>query len=291
MDIYQTVTNQVIEQMSTAGANWVNPFHKGKTSLRPFNATTQRNYRGVNVLMLNFTPFQSNAWASFQQWAGRGCQIKKGSKGYIVTYFNMIKKQDKDGKQKAFPMIKYSTVFNSEQVEGDFARTFDGEQIDKVEVEDLAAVEAWAAKTGADIRHAPDSRAFYSPLMDYIQMPVKSMFRATQSSSATECYYSTLAHELVHWTGHDSRLKRGFLNKFGNDAYAFEELVAELGSAFLCAELQISNGPRVDHAQYLNNWLRVLREDKRAIFKAASLARSASEFLLGKEQTELKEAA
>jgi len=291
MDIYQTVTNQVIEQMTTAGANWVNPFNKGKTSLRPFNAITQRNYRGVNILMLNFTPFQSNAWAGFHQWASKDCQIKKGAKGHIVTYFNMIKKQDAEGKISVFPMIKYSTVFNSEQVEGDFARKFDGEQTDTVEVQDLDAVEAWVAKTGADIRHRPDGSASYSPIGDYITMPIKSLFRATKSSTATECYYSTLFHELGHWTGHDSRLKRGLLNRFGDNAYAFEELVAELSSAFICAELQISSTPRLDHAQYLNNWLRVLREDKRAIFKAASLARSASEFLLGKEQTAMQEAA
>ena len=291
MDIYQTVTDQVIKQMTESGADWVNPFNKGKTSLRPFNAVTQRNYRGVNILMLNFTPFQSNAWAGYQQWASKNCTVKKGAKGHMVTYFKMLKKEDSEGNVSVFPMIRYSTVFNSEQVEGDYARSFDNPSDDPVEVMDMESVEAWAKGTGADIRESPESRAFYSPAGDFVHMPIKSLFRGTEHSTATECYYSTLSHELVHWTGHASRLNRHKLASFGNSDYAFEELVAELGAAFLCAELGITNSPRVDHAQYLNNWLSVLKNDKRAIFKAASLARKASELLLGRESEELKEAA
>jgi len=104
MDIYQTVTDQVIQQMTESGADWVNPFNKCKTSLRPYNAVTQRNYRGVNILILNFTPFASNAWAGYQQWASKGCTVKKGAKGHIVTYFKMLKKEDQEGKVSVVAM-------------------------------------------------------------------------------------------------------------------------------------------------------------------------------------------
>jgi len=286
-DLYQSVTDKVIQQMESSGKNWTNPFNKKRNALRPYNATTARNYRGINSLLLNFTPFESSAFASFKQWQAAGCSVKKGEKSSIVVFFTKLEKEDKQtGKKSVFPMLKYFNVFNADQVDGPLAERCRSIVADdnKNEVETIERVEAWAKNTSANIRHSMEPRACYSPMLDVIKMPEKQLFTATATSSATECYYSTLAHELVHWTGHESRLDRKLLNGFGTHAYAFEELVAELGAAFCCASLGISNEPRVDHAQYLNNWLAVLKQDKKAIFKAASLAREAAELLTGKQE-------
>ena len=288
-DLYQSVTDQVIKQMETSGKNWTNPFNKKRNALRPYNATTGKNYRGMNSLLLNFTPFESCAFASFKQWQAAGCSVKKGQKSSIVVFFTKLEKEDKQtGKKSVFPMLKYFNVFNADQVDGALAERcrYVTEDDNKNDVETIERVEAWARNTGANIRHSMEPRACYSPMLDVIKMPEKQLFTATATSSATEAYYSTLAHELVHWTGHESRKNRKLLNNFGSKAYAFEELVAELGAAFCCAALGISNEPRVDHAQYLNNWLTVLKQDKKAIFKAASLAREAAEMLTGKAEAE-----
>ena len=292
-DLYQTVTDKVIAQMETAGTNWTNPFNKSRNNLRPYNATTGKNYRGINTVLLNFTPFQSSAWASFKQWQAAGCSVRKGEKSSIVVFFSKIEKQDKaTGEKSSFAMLKYFNVFNSDQVDGALADRCKGIDTAKPnEVETIERAEAWAASTGANIEHLRAGKACYIPALDKIQMPEKDLFTATATSTATECYYSTLAHELVHWTGHASRKNRKLLEGFGTHSYAFEELVAELGAAFCCAHLGISNEPRVDHAQYLNNWLQVLKNDRKAIFKAASLAREAAEYLCGTQAEAVDEAA
>ena len=138
--------------------------------------------------------------------------------------------------------------------------------------------EAFISATGADIRHGGQC-AFYRPATDHIQMPERELFTGTQTSSATEAYYGTLLHELTHWTGAKTRCARNLTGRFGSQAYAMEELVAELGSAFLSAELGITPVPRPDHAGYIASWLKVLKEDKRAIFTAASKAAQAADFL------------
>ena len=282
-DLYQTVTDKVIAQMETAGTNWTNPFNKSRNNLRPYNATTGKPYRGINTVLLNFAPFQSSAWASFKQWQAAGCSVRKGEKSSIVVFFSKIEKEDKaTGEKSAYAMLKYFNVFNADQVDGALADRCKGIETTKEnEVQTLERAEAWARSTGASIEHLRAGKACYIPALDKIQLPEKELFTATATNSATECYYSTMAHELVHWTGHESRKNRKLINGFGTHAYAFEELVAELGAAFCCATLGISNEPRVDHAQYLNNWLQVLKQDRKAIFKAASLAREAAEYLTG----------
>lgn len=287
-DLYQSVTDSIIQKMETSGANWVNPFNKGRNSLKPYNATTGKAYRGINTVLLNFTPFTSNAWASFNQWRAANCAVKKGEKASIVVFFSMLEKKNKQtGETDKFPMLKYFNVFNADQVTGDLADKHKAVNIAKPsDVETITRADILISKTGANIRHSLDPRAFYSGGLDFIHMPARECFTATATSTATEAYYSTLFHELTHWTSHSTRCARKLGERFGDHAYAFEELVAELGAAFLCAETDITREPRVDHAHYLNNWLAVLKNDKRAIFRAASLAREASEFITGKKAAE-----
>lgn len=153
----------------------------------------------------------------------------------------------------------------------------------------LDAAEAFVAATGADIRHG-GNHAFYRFPDDFIQMPERERFMGTETSTATESYYGTLLHE-THWTGCAKRCDREFGKRFGDDAYAVEELVAELGAAFLCDDLGITLEPRPDHAAYLDNWLKVLKADKKAIFTAASQAAKATDYLAGLQATEVTEAA
>ena len=175
--------------------------------------------------------------------------------------------------------MKGYTVFNVEQIDGLPADLYhppapieDGHTVALIE-----EAEDFIARTGAVIHHG-GNRAFYAPASDHIQMPPPQAFRDAESYTAIK------AHELVHWTGHPVRMARTFGKRFGDRAYAFEELVAELGAAFLCADLAIAPEPREDHAAYLASWLRVLKEDKRAIFTAASHAQKAADFLHGLQE-------
>jgi antirestriction protein ArdC len=145
-------------------------------------------------------------------------------------------------------------------------------------VEIIHQADALIASTGADIRHRGD-RAVYYQLEDYIRMPNKQRFTGSTTSSPTESYYAVLLHELTHWTGHKTRLNRDLATRFHKDAYAMEELVAELGAAFLCADLGVTNSPRQDHAAYIANWLQVFKNDTKAVFTAASKASEAAAYL------------
>ncbi len=167
-------------------------------------------------------------------------------------------------------------VFAAEQVEGYAAPALPEPPANPVEP--IERAEAFVAATGAIIHHG-GSRAFYRRSTDEIHLPPREAFIGTATSTAAEAYYSTKLHEMTHWTGIESRCNRQFGKRFGDDAYAIEELVGELGAAFLCADLGISDAPRADHAQYLDTWLRVLKADKKAIFTAASMASQAAEFL------------
>lgn len=183
---------------------------------------------------------------------------------------------DENEKDSTYRFLRSSFVFSAEQVEGyeiPIVATLSP-------VERNESAERFISATGARIRHGKGG-AYYAPELDYIGMPAREAFTATATSTREEAYYSTLLHELAHWSGHKSRLARDLNNRFGSQAYAAEELIAEMGAAFMCAELGISPTPRGDHAQYLNHWLSVLRADKRAIFTAASAATKAAEFLRG----------
>lgn len=275
-DIHQEVTDRIIEQMQTAGRNWLKPFIG---SAMPRNGVTKKQYNGINVFMLMlFGQSSSNEFASYKQWQTIGGQVIKGSTGIQIVFFKSFtseKENKTTGKMEKskWAMLRYSTVFSREQVEGLPAI----EVTDNSGADTIAACEEYLLKTAATIKTEANKGAFYYPTADYICMPPKSDFLDTDCGTATEHYYSVAFHELTHWTGNKSRLDR--MEDKNKRGYAFEELIAEMGAAIQCATLGIDNEPRDDHAKYLNSWLKYLADDSKAIFKAAAQAQKAVSFI------------
>lgn len=302
-DLYQEVTDRIIAALENGHAPWVKPW-SGDTAATlsgmPVNAITSRPYHGVNVPLLwteeRVRGFATGRWLTFRQARDAGAHVRKGEKGTLVVFFKPIEKQaaDRDGRPlvdgrgepvlKTIPLLRGFTVFNVDQVE-DLPEQY---RVDPPLPEGFApiqAAEATVTQSGVMLRHGGD-QAFYTPVFDRVQMPPREAFVDAQG------YYGTLLHELTHWTGHQSRLAREGIIKhegFGSESYAFEELVAELGSAFLCAQLGIHGDLR--HEGYIASWLSVLRKDKRAIFRAASQARKAADFLVKPSLSSLSQAA
>ena len=223
--------------------------------------------------------FASPIWMTFKQAKELNANIRKGSKGSPVVYSDRITRtettDDGEEQERDIYFMKEYHVFNVEQIDGlpPHFYAVDTPPLDQALRNDAA--ERFFANTGADIRHG-GSQAYYASGPDYVQMPPFAAFRDAES------YVSTLAHEMTHWTKHSSRLDRDFgRTKFGDEGYAREELVAEIGAAFLCCDLGITPEPRDDHAAYLDHWLKVLKEDKRAIFQASAHAQRAVDFLHG----------
>tara|TARA_R100000808_G_C2141879_1_gene149705 strand:- start:665 stop:1567 length:903 start_codon:yes stop_codon:yes gene_type:complete len=289
-DLYQDFTDQVIKQMENNNMNWFKPF---TTSILNghHNVVSKKCYQGLNCFSIGLSVhnngFKSNEWATFNQWKNLGANVLKGSKGTQILYWNIKEYEDKNDKDKKvkIPMLKYFVVFNADQVEG-----YKTKEIETKEIDDWKAhfkTDTFVKNTKANIQ--VNNKAFYSPSGDFIGMPPKEDFKGDKENTKEQHYYSTLLHELTHWTGHSSRCNRDLQNRFGSKAYAMEELVAEIGSAFLCSHLGITKAPTPNHAKYLNNWLEVLKEDKKAIFKAFSLSKVSSEHLLELDQIETKE--
>jgi antirestriction protein ArdC len=225
--------------------------------------------------------YASGYWGTFKQWGLRGAHVRKGERGSLVVFYKEMEREVADPatgemEPRTFLFARSSWVFNADQVEG-----WEAPETDRVSlVETIEAAERFVAHAAADVRHG-GQRAFYRQSDDFIQIPEKTQFTGTDTSSPTETYYSVLFHELTHWSGHERRLDRNLTGRFGDEAYAMEELVAELGAAFLSADLGITNSPRQDHAAYIAHWLRVLKNDKKAIFSAASKANQAADYLSG----------
>ncbi len=284
-DLYTQVTNTIIADLEKGVRPWLRPWnaeHAAGRITRPLRAGGLP-YKGINVLMLWTSAmtqnFSSPIWMTFKQAKELKANVRKGSKGSLVVYADRITKTETaaDGEEnnRDIYFMKGYTVFNVEQIEGlppHFYATA-APQLDPFQRIDVA--ERYFANTGADIRHGGD-RAYYAVESDYVQMPPFASFVDTES------YYATLGHELTHWTKSRGRLDRNFgRQKFGDEGYAREELVAEIGAAFLCCDLGITPEVRNDHASYLSHWLKVLKEDKRAIFQAAAHAQRAVDFLHG----------
>jgi antirestriction protein ArdC len=281
--LYAEVTARVIAELEQGRLPWVQPWDGAACGCTmPENGATGRRYSGINVLILWSAViergYRSQRWLTFRQALGLGGNVRRGEKGTSVCYADRFtpkseeeraRDEDRDARQIAF--LKRFTVFNVDQCEGL------PEELTRIvelpaERETIPQAEALIAATGANFRIG-GSEAFYSPDADFVQVPPQQAF-AEQIN-----FYRTALHELGHWTGHESRLARDFSGRAGSSAYAREELVAELASAFTCASLSIQ--PTVRHADYIGAWLEVLREDERAIFRAASLASKAADYLLG----------
>lgn len=283
-NLYEDVTNRIIAALENGATaeGWSRPWHIADGGL-PVNAVSGRPYRGVNVLTLwaqqMSAGHSSGRWATYKQWQSVGAQVRRGERGTSIVFWQFKDRPaPEDGEETAPGKIAFArayTVFCADQVDGYTAPTIDRPS----EVERVERADAIIRASGATILEN-GSRAFYSPSRDVIEMPRAELFHATAHGTATEAYYGVELHELTHWTAHPSRLDRDLSGRFGNEAYAAEELIAELGAAFLCASVGIEAEPRADHAQYIASWLGVLRNDPRAIFTAASKAQAAADYLV-----------
>jgi antirestriction protein ArdC len=279
-DIYTTITNKIIEALEAGTAPWVKPW----ASLgAPRNAITKREYSGINTILLAMTTFSSNQWLTYNQARAAGGQVRKGEKGTTVVFFKPLTIKDKSEQaedEKVIPLLRSFTVFNTQQIEGlpeSFIQTI------KPQINEFADNEtAEMLLVQANITHG-SNRACFIPSRDEIHLPNKTEFKNVSD------YYATALHELTHWTGHKSRLARDFSGRFGDGAYAFEELIAELGAAFLCASSGVDG--QLQHDSYIASWLKVLKNDKKAIFTAAAAARKSTEFLTRQEEEQEQAAA
>lgn len=283
-DCYTEITNAIVSDLEQGIRPWVRPWHGGAaTPSRPLRNNGEP-YRGINVLWLwraaQVAGYRSAYWFTYQQAKQLGAHVRKGEKASLVVYANLYTKteedDDREPRERQIPFLKAYCVFNADQVENLPARftaaAADGEEV-SFDHWPNAEAETFFANTGAIVRE-DEARAYYSILEDTIYMPPLRKFEQA------ERYFSTLAHEHVHWTGKPTRVPRNFPRAVCNPAnYAREELVAELGAAFLCADLGLSLTPRTDHADYIGHWLQLLRNDKRAIFQAAALAQKATDYL------------
>jgi antirestriction protein ArdC len=279
-DNYQEITNSFIEAIESCLngdsqiPSWVRPWSSVGS---PRNGFSNRPYQGMNSLLLSFKAsmngYADNRWATYNQIKKEGGQVTKGEKGTQVIMWRFI--EDKKNKGKTIPLLRVFTVFN---VNGQSSLELPTQEIVNQD-ERLAHCEEVFNNVGAIIKHGGD-KAFFSPSDDYIGMPTFESFKSASD------YYATLAHELIHWTGHESRLDRQLNEgRFGNEAYAFEELVAELGSSFICQDLGIDGKFQDNHLAYLKSWLKVLKNDTKAIFRASSLAKVATKEILPQEET------
>ena len=284
-DVYRAVTDKIVQAIEQGAGEFVMPWHRFGPSIgRPTNAVTGLQYRGVNIVALwaqaSMTGYGSGHWASYKQWQNVDAQVRKGEAGTIIVFFRELEPGDEGearGSDEELPrrlIARASRVFNAEQVDGWKLPP----PITREPMAVLKQVEAFVTATGANVRHQGQS-AFYDRRDDVIMLPPRERFTGTPTSSPLESYYATLLHELTHWTGAAHRLDREFGRKFGDSAYAMEELVADLGSAFLCADLGVACEPRPDHAAYLQMWLILLKQDARTIFTTARLANRASDYL------------
>ncbi len=293
-DIYTRITNQIITDLETGVRPWVKPWHSDHAAgriTRPLRHNGEP-YSGINILSLwssaTVQGFASPTWMTFKQSKELKAKVRKGEKGSLVVYANKITRTEEnengDEVERAIPFLKAYTVFNVEQIEGLPERFYEKPEPRFDPVQRIEHAEEFFKDTGADIRHG-GNRAFYAIHPNYVQMPPFEAFCDAES------YYATLAHEVTHWTRHPSRLDREFgRKKYGDEGYAKEELVAELGAAFLCADLELTLEARDDHASYIASWLKALKDDKRAIFHAASHAQRAVDFLHNCKEPEEKAA-
>jgi antirestriction protein ArdC len=284
--LYQEITDKIVAELEQGRVPWVQPWLGSGSGVGaplglPKNAATGRPYSGINILILWCAVaergFSGQSWLTFRQALAIGAHVREGEKGTTLVYADRFipyrertRAAEAGDDPEAIPFLKRFTVFNADQCEGLPAGLAPAPE-PPAEILILPQAEALFRSTGADIRIGGD-RAFYVPTADYIQVPPPSAFFEPIN------FHRTVCHELGHWSGAAHRLNRDLSGGFGSSSYAREELVAEMTGAFVCAALSIV--PTVRHADYLGAWLDVLREDNRAIIRAASAASKAADYLL-----------
>lgn len=288
-DLYTAITESIITALEQGTPPWICPWRQDSNAI-PRNLVTGKPYRGINVLILSVQAMAAkhadSRWLTFLQATALGARIRKGEHGVQIVFYKLHKRDDHatdnpdadtgaavvadQDNQRGIPLLKSYTVFNASQLDAIPERFQLAPPPQAWQPMDQA--QKLLNDSGATILHGGNS-AFYHPTEDNIHLPPAKSF--AQASD----YYNTALHELCHWTGHASRLNRVLGPRHEIEAYAYEELVAEIGAAFLCASAGIA--ARMQHASYVENWLGALRRDKRLIFVAAGAAQKAADFVLG----------
>ena len=236
------------------------PWHRATGNImRPVNIASKKAYRGVNVVALwayaEEFGYSSGTWGTYKQWSEAGAQVRKGEKAAFVVFYKELEfavdPETGDAETATRLFARATPVFAAEQLDGYQATV--SAALPATVITPIGQADAFVAATRAPIHHG-GTRAFYRPSTDSIQLPPREAFVGTDTSTPAKSYYATLCHELIHWSSHEARCHRQLGKRFGDQAYAMEELVAELGAAFLCADLHIADEPRADHAQYLASW-------------------------------------
>lgn len=283
-DLYERITQRIVTSLEQGVRPWVRPWstaHVESRIIRPLRVNGQP-YRGINVLSLwgdaADKGFGAAHWMTFRQAKELGGFVRKGEQGSLVVHASTFQRRETDPAtgeeaERAIPFLKSYTVFNADQIEGLPERFREPPPLPVASIERNSRVEAFITTTNAAIVHG-GTQASYNVALDRVRMPPLECFADAGG------YYATLVHELTHWTRHPTRLDRDLGRKrWGDAGYAMEELVAELGASFLCADLGLEPEPRADHAAYIASWLTVLRDDSRAIFAAAAHAQRAADYL------------
>ena len=277
-DLREKITNRLIELIE-AGVQKTGSLWIGQNLSTPKNFITKKRYKGINTLSLwveaKEKGFKSNFWLTYKQAESLGGKVRKGEKAVTCVYYKVVdktKKSEINGEDvdSTFFLMSPFWLFNLDQIDG---IEVPEQAVAVSEFTPIEAAEKLIQSTGAVINFNGNS-AFYRPSTDEITLPKKEDFTSENN------FYATALHELGHWTGHESRLKRDFTGTFGTESYAFEELVAELSAAMTMAELGLNEATMEHHADYLQSWLKVLKNDKTALFKASSLAQKATDCIL-----------
>ena len=285
--ILNQISSTVIKLMETEGVNWTKPWKTvTKNNGQPISIY-KKEYSGLNRfhlgMVMAISGYSSPVFATLPKWNKVGAKVKKGSKSHEAIFFKTLTVKDRDSDNdtdtKSIPLMKVYKVYNADQVEG-----WDGDWLEKPDTDgelvqdwkDVELADLIINSSGANITHKKSDQAFYMPSTDQIVMPERKQFKDDSG------YYGTMFHELVHWTGSETRLQRKFGVRFGSDGYAREELIAELGAAMLSGISRVDIEPRPDHAKYLNSWIKNLKEQPKAILSAASGAEKAAQFIIDK---------
>ncbi|HIF0472563.1 TPA: ArdC family protein [Klebsiella pneumoniae] len=277
-DIYQTVTDSIIEALEAGVKPWSCPWQRvpGMPGL-PSNYATGVACSGMNIMLLwcsaSKQGFSDSRWMTYKQSQTAGGQVRKGERGTTAIFYATLEKENDEGETEHIPMLKTFTVFNVDQIDGLPETDESGAEVPAVTFDPLPQAEALFRHSGAKIIEKGQD-AYFMPATDEIWLPERHLFNDVAN------FYSTGLHELVHWTGAKGRLNREMKDQFGSESYAFEELCAELGSAFLMADLSIEG--EVQHESYIASWLKALKNNKRYIFRAASAASKAHRYLMDK---------
>jgi antirestriction protein ArdC len=272
--IYQSVTDKIISELERGAVPWLKPWRVDSTADKNF--ISDKPYQGINRLILGLSSmtagYDAPIWASYDQWLSKGAQVRKGEKGTHIVFYKQVKtekiNENNESVDSAYSVLKSYTVFNVHQTDMDVKPLI--KPVDDAPFNPIPACENTLLNSGAIIQHGGDS-AFYARDLDKINLPNKTAFNSPAD------YYATAFHELIHWSGAPHRLDRIKGKRFGDKNYSFEELIAEIGAAYLCADHKIEGELR--HAGYIESWLKVLKDDNKAIFKAAAYSQKAADYI------------